>query len=486
MMSHNHVGTDWLNERNFIDGAWIEADDRKTLGVTDPATDCIIGTVPYCGANETARAILAANNAFLTWSKFTAGERARVLHRMADLIHLHRDELAGLLTLEQGKPLLEARGEIDSAAAYVTWFAEQARRINGETIPSPWADRRIIVAREPVGVVGAITPWNFPFSMIARKLAAALAAGCTIVVKPSELTPYCGLAWGKLAVEAGVPAGVVNVVTGDPIAIGAELTSSRMVSKITFTGSTAVGKLLYGQSAHTMKRVSMELGGNAPFIVFDDADINKAVEGAMASKFRNSGQTCVCTNRFYIHDSVYDAFLEKLSYAVETLKIGNGFDEGVEQGPLINTAALEKVEHHISNAVADGGRIVVGGQRHKLGKTFFQPTVLADVKDHMAVCREETFGPLAAVSRFRTDEEVITAANATDSGLAAYFYTQSLKRTFAISQSLKFGMIGVNAGLISTEVAPFGGVKESGIGREGSTHGLDDYLTWKYMCLSGL
>ena len=476
----------WLREANLIGGEWVQADSGKTLDVTDPATGKTIGTIPFSGKAETARAIAAASSAFPDWSGKTAAERSTLLLELARIIRENAEPLAQMLTLEQGKPQAEAKGEVAISASYIQWFAEEARRVNGEIIPSPWKDRRLLVTREPIGVVGAITPWNFPLSMIARKLGAALAAGCTIVIKPAEFTPYCGLVWGLLAEKAGIPAGVVNILTGDAVEIGGELTASPVVKKITFTGSTRVGKLLYNQSSDTMKRLSMELGGNAPFIVFDDADLDRAVEGALAAKYRNSGQTCVCTNRFYIQDGVYDAFAEKYAARVKTLKVGNGFDAGSEQGPLINEAAVEKVEHHVSDALAKGARTLTGGQRHALGFTFYEPTVLADATSDMLVAREETFGPLSVLFRFKEEKEAISAANATEFGLAAYIYTRDLARSFRVSSALEYGMVGINEGIITTEVAPFGGIKESGMGREGSVHGLDDYLNMKYLSLGGL
>jgi succinate-semialdehyde dehydrogenase/glutarate-semialdehyde dehydrogenase len=482
----SNVKNPFLREAILIDGAWVGADTGATITVTDPATEAALGSIPNAGAEETRRAIAAASAAFPGWSGLLAAERADKLNGMADHIRANADVLAALLTSEQGKPLKEARGEVLIAAAYVQWFAEEARRVYGETIPSPWKGRKILVTREPVGVVGAITPWNFPFSMIARKLGAALAAGCTIVVKPSELTPYCGLAWGVLAASCGIPKGVVNIVTGEAAAIGAALTSSPLVKKITFTGSTRVGKILFGQSAATAKRVSMELGGNAPFLVFDDADLDSAIEGALAAKYRNSGQTCVSANRFLVQSGIYDAFANRLAACAAAIKVGNGFEEGVEQGPLINEAAVDKVEHHIVDALAKGARLLTGGSRHPLGKTFFQPTVIADVKPGMIVMTDETFGPLAAIIRFETEAEAIDAANATEFGLAAYLYTKDLARAFRVTDALQYGMVGVNEGIITTEVAPFGGVKESGTGREGSRHGLDDYLNMKYVSLGGL
>ncbi|MCA1953485.1 MAG: NAD-dependent succinate-semialdehyde dehydrogenase [Hyphomicrobiales bacterium] len=477
---------EFRQEKNFIGGEWVAADGGGTIRVTDPATGDVLGTVPNCGAAETRRAIEAAHAAFPAWRKKTAAERSALLMKLAQLIRDNTEALATLLTMEQGKPLAEARGEVGGSAAYVQWFAEEARRAYGDVIPSPWGDRRILVTKEPVGVVGAITPWNFPSSMIARKLGAALAAGCTIVVKPADLTPYSGLAWGLLCEKAGIPAGVVNIVTGEAPAIGAELTGNPLVRKITFTGSTPVGKLLAAQSAPTMKRVSMELGGNAPFIVFDDADLDRAVEGAMLAKYRNAGQTCVCTNRFYVQAGIHDTFAERLAAAVATVKVGNGFEAGVQLGPLIDQRALAKVEAHLADATGKGATIVTGGGRHALGGNFFEPTVVKGVTQTMRVATEETFGPLAPIFRFETEEEVVGWANATEYGLAAYFYTRDLARAFRVAEALKYGMVGVNEGLITTEVAPFGGVKESGIGREGSRYGLDDYMDVKYVCLGGI
>jgi len=476
----------WLRETNFIGGAWVAADDAGLRGVNDPATGKALGSIAWSGAAETRRAVDAAHAAFASWSMTTANERADVLQKMAATVRANLDDLASMLTLEQGKPLAEARAEIKLGADYIQWFAEQARRINGEIIPSPWQGRQILVTREPVGVVGAISPWNFPFSMLARKVAPALAAGCTIVVKPSELTPYCGLLWGVLAEAAGVPAGVVNVVTDDAAAIGGELVADARVRKLTFTGSTKIGKLLYQQSAATMKKLSLELGGNAPFIVFDDADIERAVDGAIAAKFRNSGQTCICVNRFYVQDGVYDEFARRLTERVAALKVGNGFSPDVQQGPLINLAAVEKVEAHIADAQAKGGRVLFGGRRHALGGTFFEPTVIADASADMLIAHEETFGPVAALFRFQHEQEAIDAANAAPFGLAAYFYSQNLSRVFRLSRALESGMVGVNEGLVTTEVAPFGGVKDSGIGREGATQGIDEYLNLKYVSLGGL
>jgi succinate-semialdehyde dehydrogenase/glutarate-semialdehyde dehydrogenase len=476
----------WLKEANYVAGNWVGADDGSTYDVEDPATGTRVGTIPWVSGAETGRAIDAAQEAFLTWSMTTAAERAEKLQRMAQLVRDNLDILATMLTLEQGKPLAEARGEMKLGADYIQWFAEEARRINGEIIPSPWKDRQILVTREPVGVVGAISPWNFPFSMLSRKVAPALAAGCTIVIKPSEFTPYSGLLYAVLAERAGIPAGVVNVVTGDGAAVGGELTRNPLVRKITFTGSTRVGKLLYKQSADSMKKLSMELGGNAPTIVFDDADLDLAVETAVAGKFRNSGQTCVCTNRFYVQDSIYDDFARRLTDRVKKLKVDNGLMEGADQGPLINLAAVEKVESHVEDAKAKGGRVLLGGKRHELGATFFEPTVIADATPDMLIAREETFGPVAALFRFKEEHEAVEAANSTEFGLAAYFYTRDLARTFRVSRAIQSGMIGINAGVITTAEAPFGGVKDSGLGREGSAHGIEEYLNLKYLSLAGL
>ncbi|MGJ4856766.1 NAD-dependent succinate-semialdehyde dehydrogenase [Labrys sp. KB_33_2] len=477
---------EFKREAAYVNGQWIAADSGKTLPVTNPATGELIGSVPNCGKDETARAIAAADAAFPAWRAKTAKERAKILHKLADLVEANADALGVLLTVEQGKSLAEARGEVVFSAAYVRWFAEEAQRVYGDVIPSPWPGRRILVTKEPVGVVGAITPWNFPSSMIARKLGPALAAGCTIVIKPALQTPYSGLAWGVLAEMAGVPAGVVNVLTGSASAIGGELTSNPLVRKITFTGSTPIGKLLVEQSAKTLKKVSMELGGNAPFIVFDDADVDRAIEGAMIAKYRNSGQTCVCTNRFLVQSGIHDKFVEKLIAASNALKVGNGLEAGVQQGPLIDEKAVEKVEEHISDAVAKGGKVVAGGKRHALGHTFFEPTVVTGVTPDMLVARDETFGPLAPVFKFETEEEAVRMANDTEFGLASYFYTKDLGRAFRVAEALKYGMVGVNEGLITTEVAPFGGVKESGMGKEGSKYGIEDYIDAKYVCLGGL
>lgn len=473
-----------LRERAFVAGEWQAADGGATLEVRNPATGALIGTVPAMGAAETRRAIDAANAAWPAWRKKTAKERAAILRKWHDLMIAHADDLALILTTEQGKPLVEAKGEIGYAASFLEWFAEEGKRVYGDTIPTPAADKRIVVTKEPVGVCAAITPWNFPAAMITRKVGPALAAGCPIVVKPAEATPFSALAMAVLAERAGVPAGVFSVVTGEPKAIGGELTSNPIVRKLSFTGSTPVGRLLMAQCAATVKKVSLELGGNAPFIVFDDADLDAAVEGAIASKYRNSGQTCVCTNRFYVHEKVYDAFAEKLTAAVAKLKVGPGTEAGVVQGPLINGAAVRKVEAHIADALDKGARVTTGGQRHPLGHGFFEPTVLTGVTPDMKVAKEETFGPLAPLFRFSTEEEAIRYANDTEFGLAAYFYSRDIGRVWRVAEALEYGMVGINAGIISNEVAPFGGVKQSGLGREGSHYGIDDYVVIKYMCVA--
>ncbi len=475
-----------FRQQCYIDGSWEDADDGKTIDVSNPATGEKLGTVPKMGTNETRRAIVAANAAFPGWRAKTARERATVLRRLYDLMMGNQEDLAMLMTLEQGKPLAESRGEIAYAASFIEWFAEEGKRVYGDTIPQHQSDKRIVVLKEPIGVVAAITPWNFPSAMITRKAGPALASGCTVVLKPASYTPYSALALAELAERAGVPKGVFNVVTGSAGGIGNELTSNPLVRKLTFTGSTKIGKLLMRQCAGTVKKMSLELGGNAPFIVFDDADLDAAVAGAIASKYRNSGQTCVCTNRLLVQEGVYDAFALKLSRAVEKLQVGNGMMEGTQQGPLIDPAAVAKVEEHIADALGKGARIVTGGKRHALGGTFFQPTILADVTRDMAVAREETFGPLAPLFRFSTEEEAIGMANDTEFGLAAYFYTRDLARTWRVSEGLEYGIVGINTGIISTEVAPFGGMKESGMGREGSRYGIEDFLEIKYLCIGGI
>jgi succinate-semialdehyde dehydrogenase/glutarate-semialdehyde dehydrogenase len=475
-----------FRQQAFIDGAWVDATDGATLLVTNPANGAKLGTVPKMGASETRRAIAAAQAAFPAWRERTAKDRSNILRRWFELIMANKEDLARIMTLEQGKPLSESRGEILYGAAFIEWFSEEAKRVNGDTIPGPASDRRIVVIKQQVGVIGAITPWNFPNAMITRKAGPALAAGCTIVIKPASMTPYSALALAELAEQAGIPKGVVNIVTGSAGAIGGELTSNPVVKKITFTGSTEVGKILMAQSANTVKKVSMELGGNAPFIVFDDADLDAAVIGAMASKYRNSGQTCVCVNRLLVQDGVYDAFAEKLAVAVSKLKVADGLTEGAQQGPLIDMAAVEKVEEHIADALAKGARIVAGGKRHALGGTYFEPTIIADVTPDMRVAREETFGPLAPLFRFHTEAQAIRMANDTEFGLASYFYSRDIGRVWRVGEALEYGMVGINEGIISNEMAPFGGVKESGVGREGSVYGIADYLDIKYMCMGGL
>ncbi|MGF6756059.1 NAD-dependent succinate-semialdehyde dehydrogenase [Paraburkholderia sp. GAS42] len=475
-----------LRTEAFIAGSWQQADDDRTFDVVNPATGERIAKVPHMGAQETRRAIEAANTAWPAWRAKTGKERAAILRKWYELMLANADDLALILTTEQGKPLAEAKGEIAYAASFLEWFGEEAKRINGDTIPTPAADKRIVVTKEPIGVCAAITPWNFPAAMITRKVGPALAAGCPIIVKPAEATPLSAFALAVLAERAGVPAGIFSVLTGDPKAIGAEMTGNPIVRKLSFTGSTPVGRLLMAQCAPTVKKVSLELGGNAPFIVFGDADLDAAVAGAIASKYRNSGQTCVCTNRFYVHDRVYDAFAAKLRDAVAGLKVGIGTDAGVTQGPLINEAAVLKVESHIEDALAKGARIVTGGKRHALGHGFFEPTILADVTPAMKVARDETFGPLAPLFRFSSDEEVIRLANDTEFGLAAYFFSRDIGRVWRVAEALEYGMVGINTGLISNEVAPFGGVKQSGLGREGSHYGVDDYVVIKYMCIGDI
>lgn len=476
----------WLREQNAIGGQWRDALDGSRRQVVNPARGDVIGTIPWVGATEAKESIVLAQAAFECWSRTLASERAEALHRMAAIIRENADTIASMLTLEQGKPLAEARAEVLLGAKYVQWFAEEARRIDGQIVPSPWQNNRVLVTHEPVGVVAAISPWNFPFSMLSRKIAPALAAGCAIVVKPSEFTPYSGLVWAVLAEKAGMPTGVVNVLTGDAVAIGNELTANPLVRKLTFTGSTRVGKLLYQQSGATMKKLSLELGGNAPFIVFDDADLDAAVEGALAAKYRNTGQTCIAANRFYVQDGIYDAFAERFTARVKALTVGNGFEDGVQQGPLINRAAIEKVIAHVEDAVSKGGRVVAGGAPHALGGNFYEPTVILDANSGMRIAAEETFGPVAALFRFRTEDEAVEAANSTVFGLAAYFYTRDLSRAFRVGRELDAGMVGINQGLITTEVAPFGGVKDSGLGREGSALGIQEFLQVKYLSLGGL
>jgi succinate-semialdehyde dehydrogenase / glutarate-semialdehyde dehydrogenase len=475
-----------FRQQAYIGGRWCEADNGTSFQVTNPATGEVLGQVPDMGAIETRRAIEAAKAAWPGWRRKTAKERGSILRKWHDLMMANLDDLARLMTLEQGKPLAESKGEISYAASFIEWFAEEGKRVYGDTIPSPWNDRRLVVVKEPVGVCCAITPWNFPAAMITRKAGPALAAGCTMVAKPAESTPFSAFALAVLAERAGIPAGVFSVLTGDPKAIGGEMTANPDVRKITFTGSTEVGRLLMRQSADTIKKLSFELGGNAPLIVFDDADLDGAVEGAIISKFRNTGQTCVCANRLYVQDGVYDAFAEKLVAAVKQLRVGNGFEAGVEQGPLIDEAAVEKVEEHISDAVSKGARVLLGGKRHSLGGTFFEPTVLADVTSEMKVAREETFGPVAPLFRFYQDEDAVQLSNDTEFGLASYFYSRDVGRIWRVAENLEYGMVGINTGLISTEVVPFGGMKQSGIGREGSHYGIDEYIEVKYLCFGGV
>ncbi|MFP3585401.1 NAD-dependent succinate-semialdehyde dehydrogenase [Paraburkholderia sp. SIMBA_055] len=473
-----------LRTGHYIGGEWYES--AETYPVRNPATGEVIAQVAKGGAAETAQAIAAAERALSAWRLLTAKERGARVRRWGELMLEHRDALAELLTREQGKPLAEARGEVGYAASFFEWFAEEAKRAYGDVIPSPNPNAKIIVTREPVGVVAAITPWNFPLAMITRKAGPALAAGCTMVLKPSEETPLSALALAVLAAKAGIPPGVFNIVSGDAVAIGGALTESDVVRKLSFTGSTRVGKLLAKQSADTLKKLSLELGGNAPFIVFDDADIDAAVQGAMASKFRNTGQTCVCVNRFYVQDGVYDAFTQALAQAARKMRVGDALQGDVEQGPLINQAALSKVEAHVADALQKGAKVLTGGKRHALGGTFYEPTVLVDASSSMLIAQEETFGPVAACFRFKTEDEAVTAANATPFGLSAYLYTRDLARAWRVGEALESGMVGINEGILSTEVAPFGGVKQSGLGREGSKYGLDEYTELKYMMMGGL
>ena len=474
------------NNLTLLAGKWVGADSGETISVTNPATGLEVAKVPLMGRAETERAIVAAEAAQKSWKTLTAAARAAILKRWFDLIILHREDLAQLLTAEQGKPLAEARGEVNYGASFIEWFAEEAKRVYGETIPAPMSDRRLLVLKQPIGVTAAITPWNFPIAMITRKAGPALAAGCSMIIKPAEQTPLCAIALAVLAEEAGVPSGVLQVITGDARQIGAALCESPVVAKLSFTGSTEVGRILMRQCADTIKKLSLELGGNAPFIVFNDADLDAAVEGAMISKYRNAGQTCVCSNRLFVQEGVYDEFAKKLAVKVAQLKVGAGTEEGVTQGPLIDAAAIEKVESHVADAVAKGATVIQGGKRHTLGGTFFEPTVLANVSDDALIFSEETFGPVAPLFRFKTDEEVIELANRTEFGLASYFYSRDIGRIWRVAEALEYGMVGVNTGMISNEVAPFGGVKQSGLGREGSHHGIDEYLELKYVCMAGL
>ncbi len=473
-----------LRNQCYIDGQWVEAEEGKTVPVTNPATGELLGTVPNMGAAEARRAIEAANAAWPAWRAKTAKERSAVLRKWADLMVANQEDLAIIMTAEQGKPLAESRGEIVYAASFIEWFAEEGRRVYGDTIPGHQADKRIVVIKQPVGVCAAITPWNFPAAMITRKAGPALAVGCTMVSKPASATPFSALALAELAERAGVPKGVFSVVTGGSGPIGGELTGNPLVRKITFTGSTEIGKKLIAQAASTVKKVSMELGGNAPFIVFDDADLDAAADGAIASKYRNAGQTCVCANRILVQDEVYDAFAAKLAERVAKFKVGNGMEPGVTIGPLIDDAAVKKVEEHVADAVAKGAKVILGGKPHPLGGRFFEPTILADVTPAMKVTKEETFGPVAPLFHFKTEEEAIRMANDTEFGLASYFYARDQSRVWRVSEGLEYGIVGINTGLISTAEAPFGGMKESGLGREGSKYGIDEYLEIKYLCVA--
>jgi len=475
-----------FRQQCYIDGKWADADSGKTLPVSNPATGEILGTVPNMGAAETRRAIEAANAALPAWRAKTAKERSVILRKWFDLMMANQEDLAKILTAEQGKPLAEARGEIAYGASFIEWFAEEAKRIYGDTIPGHQADKRIVVLKEPIGVCAAITPWNFPNAMITRKAGPALAAGCTVVLKPAEQTPFSALAMAELGERAGIPKGVLNIVTGDAATIGKELCANPAVRKLSFTGSTEVGRILMHQSADTIKKLSLELGGNAPFIVFDDADLDAAVEGALASKYRNAGQTCVCANRIYVQDGVYDKFATKLTEKVKGFKVGAGTEQGVVIGPLIDTQGIKKVEAHVADALAKGAKIKLGGKPHEKGGLFFQPTVLTDVTPDMIVSFEETFGPVAPLIRFKTEDEVIKLANNTEFGLCGYFYSRDIGRIFRVAEKMETGIVGANVGIISTEVAPFGGVKQSGLGREGSKYGLEEYLEVKYILLGGL
>jgi succinate-semialdehyde dehydrogenase / glutarate-semialdehyde dehydrogenase len=472
--------------KTLLAGAWVGADSGEVIDVTNPANGQVVSTVPRMGKAETERAIFASEIAQKQWKTLTAAARAAILKRWFDLIKLHVEDLAQILTAEQGKPLAEARGEVNYGASFIEWFAEEAKRVYGEVIPATSNDRKLLVIKQPIGVTAAITPWNFPIAMITRKAAPALAAGCSMIIKPAEQTPLSAIALVVLAEEAGVPSGVLQVITGKAREIGAVMTESPIVTKLSFTGSTEVGRVLMAQCAPTIKKLSLELGGNAPFIVFDDADLDAAVEGAMISKFRNAGQTCVCANRLLVQDGVFDAFAAKLAVKVAALMVGDGAADGTTQGPLIDMAAIEKVESHIKDAVSKGAKLMAGGKRHALGNSFFEPTVLTDVSADSLIFSEETFGPVAPLFRFKTDSEVIELANRTEFGLASYFYSRDIGRIWKVAEALEYGMVGVNTGMISTEVAPFGGVKQSGLGREGSHHGIDDYLEIKYIAMAGL
>lgn len=476
-----------VRSQAYLNGEWINA--ASSFAVVNPADGVTITSVPNMGAEHAQQAITAAEAAFPAWAARTGKDRAAILRKWFDLILAHADDLALLMTAEQGKPVAEAKGEVIYGASFIEWFAEEAKRVNGDVMSSPWTDRRIITLKQPIGVCAAITPWNFPIAMITRKIAPALAAGCTIVIKPAEQTPLSALALAELAHRAGLPAGVINVITADSdrsIDIGKVLCASTVVRHISFTGSTPVGRILMAQSAPTIKKLALELGGHAPFIVFEDADLDAAVEGALVSKYRNAGQTCVCTNRFYVHASVYDAFVAKLAAGAAKIKVGNGFESGVQQGPMIDAQAIAKVEDHVADALAKGAKLETGGSLHALGGQFYQPTVLSQVSADMKIMQEETFGPVAAVVKFTNEEEVIAAANDTDFGLASYFYSRDIARVWRVAEKLEYGMVGINTGLISNEVAPFGGVKQSGLGREGSKYGIEEYLEIKYLCMGGL
>lgn len=476
-----------LRHQAYLNGSWIAG--SSSFDVSNPADGTTIASVPNMGADEARSAINAANAAFPLWSSKTAKERAVVMRKWFELMLLHTNDLAALMTAEQGKPLPEAKGEVMYGASFIEWFAEEAKRVSGDVMTSTWSDKRMVVLKQPIGVCAAITPWNFPIAMITRKVAPAIAAGCTIVIKPAEQTPLSALAMAELAHRAGFPPGVINVITADAersIEVGKILCDSPVVRHLSFTGSTPVGRILMQQSAPTIKKLSLELGGHAPFIVFDDANLDAAVEGALMSKYRNAGQTCVCTNRFYVHESIYDAFVEKLAAGAAKIKVGNGFEQGVAQGPLIDAQAIEKVEDHVADALAKGAKVLTGGKLHALGGQFYEPTVLSNVTADMKVMREETFGPVAAVTRFKTEEEAIAAANDTEFGLASYFYSRDIGRVWRVAEKLEYGMVGINTGIISNEVAPFGGVKQSGLGREGSKYGIDEYLEMKYLCMGGI
>jgi len=475
-----------LRDKCWLDGKWADADSGARFPVDNPADGSTLGTVPNMSTAECKRAIDAANAALPAWRALPAKERSKLLRKWFDLIVANADDLAAILTAEQGKPLAEAKGEIMYGASFVEWYAEEGKRVYGDTIPSPTNDRRLIVIKQPIGVFAAITPWNFPTAMITRKVAPGLAVGCTVVLKPAEQTPFSALALAELAERAGFPKGVINIITGDAVAIGKEMCANPVVRKVTFTGSTEVGRILMRQSADTIKKLSLELGGNAPFIVFDDADLDAAVEGAMASKYRNAGQTCVCANRIYVQDGVYDAFAAKLGEKMKSFKVGRGTEAGVNMGPLIDEAGMAKVEEHVADAIAKGAKVIVGGKRHALGGRFFEPTLLTEVTSAMKVSREETFGPVAPLYRFKTEQEAIAMANNTEFGLAAYFYSRDVGRVFRVGEALETGMVGINVGILANEVAPFGGVKQSGLGREGSKYGIDDFLEIKYLCIGGM